>query len=318
MSDTDQKLDSAWRAILAKRLDVSRFQPVYSIVEVDVGARSDCGLIQPHNTDHFLAIRIGRVQNTLVTSLAAEDLPPDFHEYGYALVVADGLGKHGAGVRASRVALSAIAHLAIQYGRWNVRLAAETPADIIEQGEFLYRRANQAVLDASNADDRLAGMAASLTAVYIVGVDLFFAHVGHARAFLFRDGALIQLTTDHTLLQDGRAAPGPKPLAGSKLDVTHVVTETVGGRAGGPDVEIEHVQLWSGDRIVLCTNGLTDVVTEEDIADVLALRRTPDEDCRRLIERAIAAGGPDNVTVVIGDYRVQAAPAHVESAWPAA
>jgi protein phosphatase len=289
-----------------------------SIVEVDVGARSDCGLVQPNNTDHFLTLQIGRVQRTLATSLAAGDLPPDFEEYGYALVVADGLGEQGAGIRASRIALSAIAHLAIQYGQWNVRLEAETPADIIEQGEMLYRRANEAVLDASRADDRLAGMAASMTAVYIVGVDLFFAHVGHARAFVFRDGALIQLTTDHTLQHEARVAPGPKPLAGSKLDVTHVVTETVGGRRGGPKVEIEHVQLWSGDRIVLCTNGLTDVVTDEQIADVLALRRTPDEDCRRLIDRALAAGAPDNVTVIVADYRVEAARPRVEGAWPAA
>jgi PPM family protein phosphatase len=313
----DDITDVEWRAILAKRLDVSRFQPFFSIVEVDIGARSDCGLVKVHNTDHFLALQIGRVQRTLVTSLAADDLPPDFQEYGYALVVADGFGEEGAGVRASRIALSAIAHLAIQYGRWNVRLAAETPADIVEQGEFFYRRANDAVLEASRADDRLAGIAASMTAVYIVGVDLFFAHAGHARAFLFRDGALIQLTTDHTLEHEERVAPGPKPLGGSKLDVAHVVTETVGGRTGGPDVEIEHVQLWSGDRIVLCTNGLTDVVTVDQIADVLALRRTPDEDCRQLVERALAAGGPDNVTVVVADYRVQAAPAHIER-WPAA
>jgi serine/threonine protein phosphatase PrpC len=318
MSEHDDKPDYAWRAILAKRLDVSRFQPLYSIVELDVGARSDCGLVQTYNSDHFLALRLGRVQHTLVTSLGADDLPPDFQEYGYALLVADGLGEQGAGIRASRVALSAIAHLAIQYGRWNVRMGADTPGDIIEQGEFLYRRANEAVLDASRADDRLAGMAATLTAIYIVGVDLFFAHVGHGRAFLFRDGVLVQLTTDHTLQQAEREAPGPKPLAGSKLDVAHVVTETIGGRIGGPDVEIEHVQLWSDDRILLCTNGLTDVVTEEQIADVLALRRAPEEDCRRLIERALAAGAPDNVTVVLADYRVKAAPAHVERAWPAA
>jgi protein phosphatase len=318
MADADDTSEIPWRAILAKRLDVSRFQPVFSIVELDVGARSHCGLVRAHNTDHFLALQIGRVQRTLATSLAVDDLPPDFQEYGYALVVADGLGEQGAGVRASRVALSAIAHLAIQYGQWNVRLTADTPADIIQQGEFLYQRANEAVLEASRADDRLAGMAASMTAVYVVGVDLFFAHVGHARAFLFRDGALIQLTTDHTLQNEEQVAPGPKPLAGSKLDVTHVVTETVGGRAGGPDVEIEHVQLWSGDRIVLCTNGLSDVVTDDQIADVLALRRTPDEECRRLIDRALAAGGPDNITVVVADYRVQAAPGSVERAWPIA
>jgi PPM family protein phosphatase len=314
MPNTDEGRDENWRAVLAKPLNISRFEPLSSIVELDVGARSDCGRVQVHNTDHYLAIRLGRVQQTLATSLARGDLPDDFEEYGYAMLIADGLGEQGIGVRASRVALSAIAHLAIQFGRWNVRLGPDTPADIMEQGEFFYRRASDAILDASRADERLEGMAVSLTSVYIAGIDLFFAHVGHTRAFLFRDGSLIQLTTDHTLEKDART-PGPKPLAGSKLDMTHVVTETLGG-PGTPNVEIEHLQLWSGDRIVLCTNGLTDVVSDDQIANVLALRRHPTDDCQRLVDLALAAGGPDNVTVLVGDYRVRATPARVESAWP--
>jgi serine/threonine protein phosphatase PrpC len=168
--------------------------------------------------------------------------------------VADGLGEESAGIRASRVALSAAAHLAIQFGKWNVRLGPETPAEIIEQAEFLYQRLNKAVYDAGREDERLGGMAASLTSVYIAGVDLFFAHVGHTKALLFRDGALIPLTTDHTLRQEEQDLPGPKPLAGSKLDAGHVVTETLGSRIGGPNDEIEHIQLLSGDRFVLCKN----------------------------------------------------------------
>ena len=113
-----QQPDSDWRAVLARPLTSP---PLPSIVELDVGARSDCGKIQPHNTDHYLAIRLGRVQQTIVTSLAATDLPADFEENGYGLLVADGIGEQSAGIQASRVALSAVAHLAIQFGRWNVR-----------------------------------------------------------------------------------------------------------------------------------------------------------------------------------------------------
>ncbi len=91
------------------------------------------------NTDHYLAIRLGRMQETLLSSLPPADLPPRFEEYGYALVVADGLGDRGSGARASRVALSALAQLAIRYGRWNVRVDADSIADITEQGEFLYQ-----------------------------------------------------------------------------------------------------------------------------------------------------------------------------------
>jgi serine/threonine protein phosphatase PrpC len=290
MSDDNTTQDSTWRAILGKPVHAS---PLPSIIEVDVGARSDCGKVQAHNTDHYLAIRLGRVQQTMATSLAAADLPEDFEEYGYALLVADGLGEQSAGIRASRVALSAIAHLAIQFGRWNVR-GSDSPADTIEQGELFYRRANDAVLEASRSDERLAGMAASMTAVYIAGIDLFFAHVGHAKAFLFRDGALIRLTTDDLVRQP----------------------ETLGGRVGGPNVEIEHIRLWSGDRVLLATNGLTDALSENQIADTVALRRRPNDDCQRLIDQVLAAGGPDNVTVLLADYRIRATSTSVETVWP--
>jgi protein phosphatase len=290
--------------------------PLPPVVELDVGARSDCGKVHAHNTDHYLALRLGRAQQTMATSLAASDLPEDFEEYGYALLVADGLGEQSAGIQASRVALSAIAHLAIQFGRWNVR-GSDSPADTMERGELFYRRANDAVLEASRSDERLAGMAASMTAVYIAGIDLFFAHVGHAKAFLFRDGALICLTTDHTLRQEELTTPGPRTLTDAKPDAAHVVTESLGGRIGGPNADIEHVRLWSGDRVLLATNGLTDALTEDQIADTLALRRRPDDDCQRLVDQALAAGGPDNVTVLLADYRIRATPTYVETIWPA-
>ena len=314
MNNDNGDSDVTWRAILGRPVHSA---PLPSIIEVDVGARTDTGKVQAHNTDHFLAIRLGRVQQTMATSLSASDLPGDFEEYGYALLVADGLGEQSAGIRASRVALSAIAHLAIQFGRWNVR-GSDSPADTIEQGELFYRHANDAVLEASRSDERLAGMAASMTAVYIAGIDLYFAHVGHTKAFLFRDGALIRLTTDHTVRQEELTAPapGPRKLIDPKLDATHLVTESLGGRIGGPKVEIEHIRLWSGDRVLLATNGLSDALSDDQIADTLALRRRPNDDCQRLIDQALAAGGPDNITVLLADYRIRATPATVETVWP--
>jgi len=307
--------DPDWRNILSKPLGTSEFQPLSSRVELDIAGDTHVGKVQAHNTDHYLAIRLGRVQETLATSLAAGDLPPDFEEYGYAMLVADGLGEQGAGVQASRVALSAVAHLAIQYGKWNVRLKPEANLEIIQQGQFFYRRANDAVMAARRADRRFANMSTSVTAVYIAGADLFFAHVGHSRAFILRDGTLIQLTVDHTRRQERLNGAEPHPLSATHLDVTHLVTKTVGGNEGGPDVEIEHVQLWNGDRVLLCTNGLTDAVSDERIADVLAMRRHPREDCQHLIEMALAAGGRDNVTVMVADYRLRPAAGHNERVW---
>ena len=80
------------------------------------------------------------------------------------------------------------------------------------------------------------------------------------------------------------------------------MTQTIGGAADGPFAAIEHFKLFSGDQVLLCTNGLTDAVSNEEIADVLALQRHPDDDCRRLIDLALDKGGPDNVTVIVADY----------------
>jgi PPM family protein phosphatase len=263
-----------------------------------------CGRLRPQNTDHYLAIRLGRMQETIVSSLTPADLPPRFEEYGYAMLVADGLGERGAGARASRVALSALAHLAIRYGRWNVRVDSDSIAEITEQGAFLYRRVHDAVLEASRGDERLADMATSLTAMYVAGGDLFFANVGHARGFLFRDGGLFQLTSDHTLDQQRGDATRPVSMGHTKKDFTHVVTSTVGGRPQ-LDVAIEHIDLLNGDRLLLCSNGLTDAVGENDIAATLALQRRPEDDCQRLIDLANHARAADDVTVMVADYRMR-------------
>jgi len=300
--------DPQWRPAVAEPLEADSFRPLSASVALEIGAASMCGAQRAHNTDHYLVLRVGRMQETLATSLAAADLPPPFEEYAYALLVADGMGKQGAGTRASRVALSALAHVAIRFGKWNVRVGPESAGDITAQADFFYRRMNDALLRARWGEFHLTDMATSLTALYIAETDLFFAHVGHSRAFLFRRGLLTQLTTDHTLQQQRQGAVGPSALEGASSDLGHVVTETIGGRATGPNVSIEHIKLSSGDRLLLCTNGLTDVVSDDQIADTLALQRRPRDDCQRLLDLARAAGSPDDVTALVADYRLRAEP----------
>jgi PPM family protein phosphatase len=299
---TDDNSTAQWRASISRPVDIEPFRPLSSAVSLQVAAASVCGKLRPYNTDHYLAVRLGRMQETMLSSLRPADLPPRFEEFAYALLVADGLGERGAGARASRIALSAVAHLAIRYGRWNVRVDADTIAEISEQGAFLYRRVHDAVLEASRVDGRLSDMATSLAAMYIAGADLFFANVGHSKGFLFRDGGLFQLTTDHTV-DPRRTAGVTQPLVSeTRKDFTHVVTKFVGG-TGDLDVAIEHVDLLTGDRLVLCTNGLTDAVGFADIAGTLALQRRPEDDCQRLIELATASRAADDVTVVVADYQ---------------
>jgi PPM family protein phosphatase len=324
---TDQRDSSRaeWRAAVSRPLDAPAFQPVSTSIGLEVAGVSVCGKTQLHNTDHFVAIRLGRMQETLTTSLAEADLPPRFEEYAYAMLVADGLDADDTGARASRFALSTLAHLAIRYGKWNVRIGPETASDVVAQGEFLYRQLTDAVIHASRADASLAGMATSLTALYVAGADLFFAHVGHSRAYLFRNGVLIQLTMDHTLERlisasaalrrvrlEARRPHGAEPTP----DVPRAVPDALGSRANGTEIAIEHVQLWPADRLLLCTNGLTDHAREDQIADVLSGQRRPADDARRLVDLALANGATDSVTVLLGDYWIRGASQEAPEAPP--
>jgi protein phosphatase len=293
-----------WRSVLSRPLDHDAFHPLSAVAGVEVAASSISGSVRPHNTDHYLAIRLTRSQETLVSSLPESDLPPPFTEHGYAFAVADGLGESGAGARASRVALSSLAHLLIRYGRWNLRVNPASAIEITDLAEFVYRRAHEAMLEAKREHPLLSDMAATVTAIYIVGGDLFFIHVGHGKAFLYRDGKLIPLTTDHTLDQESVDATGPVPVNRQKQDFLHELTGVIGG-THDPHIDIEHVELFTGDRVLLCTNGLTDVLSENEIASVLALQRRPADDCQRLIELARAAQAADDVTVMVANYALR-------------
>jgi len=293
-----------WRSVLSAPVEHDVFQPLSSVARVEVAAASICGAIQAQNTDHYLAIELARQQRTLLSSLPESDLPPPFTEHGYALIVADGLGEAGAGARASRVALSTLAHLAIRYGRWNLRVNATSAAEMTDLGEFYYRRAHEAMLEAKRDDPSLSDMAASVTAVYIAGGDLFFAHVGHAKAFLYRDGRLLQLTVDHTIEREHAARNGPVQASRQGRDFLHELTDVMGG-ATDPRVDIEHFELVTGDRLLLCTNGLTDAVGHDDIAGVLALKRRAADDCQRFVDLARTAHAADDVTVIVADYTVR-------------
>ena len=301
--DADHQ-NQARRAEQSPLLAAEDFRPLSVSVRAAIGARSDRGRAREHNEDHYLVLRLGRQQETVATSLSASDLPPRFEESGYAMLVADGLGEGGAGSVASRVALSTIAHLSLHYGKWNVRVDAATAADIVERAEWFYLQADTAVHTRAASSQVLKGMTAAMTAAYTAGNDLFVAHVGHSRAYLFRRGVLTLLTRDQTVERHVAETGRPAPVERHAQDLRHILTDAVGASGARPQVEIERFHLLNGDCVMLCTNGLTDMVDEARIADVLALRRDPGEQCRILIEMANRAGGADNITVVIAEYHI--------------
>src|SRR5262245_24680046 len=114
MNNNQPVRDDEWRAIVSRPLDIPAFQPLSSAMGIEAAAASSSGKARSQNTDHYLVVRFGRLQETMLTSLAAADLPPPFEEYAYAMLVADGLDEEGGGARASSLAPSTVAQRAIR------------------------------------------------------------------------------------------------------------------------------------------------------------------------------------------------------------
>ena len=189
--------------------------------------------------------------------------------------MADGIGPAGAGSVAARLAISTLAHLALRFAQWNMRIDPRIASVVLERSEWLYHQTHEAVLQRSRAEAELAGMAATLTGIYSVGTDLFVAHVGHSRCYLFRNGELVQLTRDQTLRERLATSPHPTSVGQAIEDAQHLLTNAVGAGLNSPRVIVEQFRLADDDVLLLCTNGLTDVVPDDAIADVVASRRTP-------------------------------------------
>jgi protein phosphatase len=279
------------------------FPPASALVDVAFGARSHPGHLRTANDDHYWIARIGRYLETVATSLPEGTAPARFDESGFGMVVADGLGGPGA-ERASRLAIATLAELALHIGKWNVRVDDETAWSIVQQADLFYRRIDETVTSAGRMHPELAGMGSTLTAAYSGGDELFIVHVGHSRAYLCRGGRLRRLTRDQTLAQQVADTGRAVPVELAARDLRHIITDAMGGLAGEADVQIETFRLLDNDVVMLCTNGLTDLVDEGKIAAVLTSPRPPDELCQMLVDLALSYGGVDNVTVLIGRYSI--------------
>jgi protein phosphatase len=207
------------------------------------------------------------------------------------LAVADGMGGMAAGDVASRIVIEAIAPLDKNVPDDGAGLVAELRAAV--------QSANRHLRDAVDADPALEGMGTTLTAVLFAGPAMGLAHVGDSRGYLLGDGRLTQLTRDDTYVQ-GLVEKGVITVEeAGRHPQRSMVTRVLQGRPVDPAYSTR--ELVAGERLLLCTDGLSNVVGAEAIGEVLRECPGPDSCADRLIELALQAGAPDNVTVIVAD-----------------
>ena len=228
------------------------------------GSRTDVGCIRDHNEDSLVVT------------------PPLF-------AVADGMGGHAAGEVASEIAIDVLAQRAPEH------LDAEALGQAVEE-------ANLEVIAAASDGRGREGMGTTLTAAMVEGERLVIAQVGDSRAYLLHQGSLQQLTRDHSLMADLIEAGQITPEEAKTHPNRSVITRALGSNPNmHPD--IYEINVHAGDRLMLCSDGLSSMVEDEDIERVMAHTSDPQRCAAQLVNEAIAAGGYDNVTVIVTDIQ---------------
>ena len=216
-------------------------------------------------------------------------------------LVADGMGGHAAGEIASRIAVDSISEFILhtkeddgtwphaydeQFRRSTNRLMAAV------------RMANTRVLEAMRKDVRLRGMGTTVVACMAEDKTMSFAHVGDSRAYLIRDNQLSRITNDHSWVFEQVQAGMLTEAEAEKHPLRNVITRALGGALQvNPDAS--EIEIREGDVYLLCSDGLTGMVPEEEILKVVAESSSLEAACQQLIDAANARGGLDNVTAIL-------------------
>lgn len=261
--------------------------------EIEIAALTHPGLVREKNEDHYAVLRRYRSSAVVASSLQGEQLPGNEEVATWLLIVADGLGGHTSGEVASATAINAIIRLSNNISSWVMRPSEDGFSERVK----LYADAIQAALrDLAEQNPSLAGMATTITSVYLCGDQALVVNVGDSRAYLVRDQTIQQITDDHTIARQLQRE-------GVSQSVTkrfrNLVTRSFNTEPSKVEFDIFHLHLQPQDQLLLCSDGLTDMVEDDLILQEVTRAATPQEASKSLVLAALQAGGRDNVTTVL-------------------
>jgi protein phosphatase len=269
-------------------------------MHVEVWARSEKGRSRAENEDAQLVADLASAQVGLGPSVRSHPV----RRAGSVFAVCDGLGGPPAGEVASRLAVAAFFEVLLG--------SRESRLSMGERLGHALEAAGRRIRAAGLADPARFGMATTATVAAIADTEptLWIAHVGDSRAYLAREGVVAQLTRDHTFVQQ-LVDEGVMTEAEARARHAKTLLWALGA-ADRPHVDLLEAPLRSGDRLLLCTDGLSDALSAEEIRAILGTEPDPRRACHRLVDAALAAGAEDDVTAIVvrfdGDALVAALP----------
>ena len=274
--------------------------PVHSFVVRTCG-QTDPGRVRPSNEDHFLVAELSRTLRIQQTSMS-QAASYRSRSRGYVLLVADGMGGHAAGEVASALTLETVEAFVVELLRRFSNLQTSDESGVLADFREAVRQADARLFEESEHRPELAGMGTTLTMAFVSGRRLFVFHAGDSRCYLHRGGEVHRLTEDHTVTADLVRSGAITPEQARHHPSRHMVTNILGGGHAGVRVDVRRVDLEAGDAVLICSDGLTDMLEDDRIAAVLTAESSPEAACARLVAEANEAGGRDNVTAVVARF----------------
>lgn len=272
-------------------------------VSAEAAGKTDIGRVREKNQDQFLIASLERSLLVDGSSFPAQagtrlsDTPQ-----GRLFIVADGIGGHGGGEVASAVAIDAMAHYAFAMMPWVLRRGISDADKLLAGLEQALRNAQSRLRRVARRKGLPDALGTTLTMAYVRWPDAVFLHVGDSRAYLYRNDDMVRLTSDHTLAERLIEKGVMSRDEAERSHFSHVLVNAVGGGSDAMEVEVHKIVLQEGDKLLLCSDGLTGYVDEEAIAAKISSDAPVEEIVADLITLANDAGGRDNVTAVVARF----------------
>lgn len=270
-------------------------------VRLDCAALSHQGLVRDTNEDHYLVAQFGRFLKPLRSNMKGQ-VGTLFAEEGHAMIVADGIGGAAGGEVASDLAIRTLLELVYETPDWIISGDAGHLEGAMERIADRFRRIDAYLQECAQADPALSGMGTTMTVAGQIADSVILAHIGDSRAYLFRSGSLHQLTHDHTAAQALVDMGILQHVNQAQKRLRHVLVRCLGGVEANAEAEVQRITLADQDVLMLCSDGLTDMVDDATIAAILATEAPAAVTCQTLIDRALENGGKDNVTAIVARF----------------
>jgi serine/threonine protein phosphatase PrpC len=273
------------------------------LTEMDCFGLTNVGRKRPTNQDHYLVADLNKSMRVHATSLNLDDEARIYGgSQGKLLIVADGMGGEAEGERASTIAVDQLTTYVLNSLSWCFRLEEAAEHDFEEHLKEALASCQQSIQAMADKHPEMKTMGTTMTMVYIVWPRAFVVHVGDSRCYLLRDGELEQITRDHTMGAVLAEVGKMTPEEARRSPMRHALWNVLGGRSDELSVDVYKLTLEPDDKLLLCTDGLYDMLSNETLQQELSSDERSEAVCRKLIDLANEAGGADNITVIVSHF----------------